>query len=122
MREINNKLDHAVQDAQRKLEQTNPEIVQEQKSLIIDLKTRVNILEKELTLVSAQTAKEIDDLRRDKEALTGNLIGVNGDQEKSRHQEQINMGKVHKILEESKKELEAASVQIGQLKQELTIQ
>ena len=46
------------------------------------MKTRVNILEKELTLVSTQTAKEIDDLRRDKEALTGNLIGVNGETEK----------------------------------------
>ena len=67
--------------------------------MIIDLKTRVNILEKELTLVSTQTAKEIDDLRKDKEALTGNLIGVNGETEKYRHQEKANMDKVSKILE-----------------------
>ena len=58
------KLDLQVQDAAKRLEEANPEIITEQKDLIIDLKTRVNILEKELTLVSTQTAKEIDDLRK----------------------------------------------------------
>ena len=83
-----------MQNANKKLEVSNPAIVSEQKDLIIDLKTRVNILEKELTLVTNQTARDIDNLRKEKEALTGNLIGVNGQAEQIKHNEKTNMHKV----------------------------
>ena len=55
-------------------------------------------------------------MRKEKEALTGNLIGVKGEQESLQHNEKANMHKVTLLLEKSKKELEAASIQIGQLK------
>ncbi len=68
-----------MQVANKKIEATNPQIVTEQKDLIIDLKTRVNVLEKELTLINNQTSKELDDLRKNNEALTGKVIGATGE-------------------------------------------
>ena len=50
VRQINSQLDHQVQHAKQKSE--HPEIVEEQKNLIIDLKSKVNMLDQELKLVT----------------------------------------------------------------------
>ena len=79
------------------------------------------MLDQELKLVTQETSKEVDALRKDREVLKGNLIGVKGEQESLMLNEKSNMHKVTQLLEASKKELEVASNQIGQLKQELQI-
>ena len=48
-------------------------------------------------------------MRKDNETLRGNLIGVKGEQESLISNEKLNMHKVTKLLETSKKELEVAS-------------
>lgn len=121
-REVNARMDHEIRELQKKLETSNPTIIKEQKELIIDLKQRVNVLERELNLINTQTAKEIEELRKQKEDLQRQLAGDVNDKEAFRQLEEMNIYKVRGMLAKSKSELEQASTQISQLKQELSIQ
>ena len=62
-RDMNEKVEKNNTQLKQKLDQADPGIVQEQKDLIISLKNKVNVLEKELHLVTANTSKELDTLR-----------------------------------------------------------
>ena len=49
--------------------QMNPGLVEEQKQLIVDLQTKVNIAEKELTMVSKKTLDDMKIMQSEKERL-----------------------------------------------------
>lgn len=121
-RDVNDRLDYNNREMQKKLEASNPVIIQEQKELIIDLKSKVNSLEVELSLVNKNTAAQISDLRTDKEKLQSMKAGLETENAGNEEIWQMNIGKVRTLLIQSKKELEQASTQIGQLKQELASQ
>lgn len=53
-----------MKELKAQLADSNPEIVSQQKELIVDLKARLNVLDKELLLVTAGTSKELADLRK----------------------------------------------------------
>ena len=63
-RGLNHELDLKFKDLQQQVHDNDPEVVAEQKALIKELKGRVNVLEKELLLVTANTSKEIAGLRK----------------------------------------------------------
>ena len=63
-RGLNHELDLKFKDLQQQVHDNDPEVVAEQKALITELKGRVNVLEKELLLVTASTSKEIAGLRK----------------------------------------------------------
>ena len=63
-RGLNHELDLKFKDLQQQVHDNDPEVVAEQKALITELKGRVNVLEKELLLVTASTSKEIAELRK----------------------------------------------------------
>ena len=63
-RALNTELDLKLKAVSERLQESDPTIVKQQKELIIDLKNRVNVLEKELLLVGATTNKELADLRK----------------------------------------------------------
>ena len=56
-------------DFQRKLQNADPKVLKEQRDLIHDLKSKVTILEKELKIVHDNSEKEIEELRKENEAL-----------------------------------------------------
>ena len=49
--------------------QMNPGLVEEQQQLIVDLQTKVNIAEKELTMVSKKTLDDMKIMQSEKERL-----------------------------------------------------
>ena len=51
------------------LVQMNPGLVEEQKQLIVDLQTKVKVVEKELALVSKKTLDDMKVMQNDKERL-----------------------------------------------------
>ena len=63
-RGLNHELDLKFKELQQQVHDNDPEVVAEQKALITELKGRVNVLEKELLLVTASTSKEIAELRK----------------------------------------------------------
>ena len=90
--------------------------------MIVELKTRVQVLDKELRLVNANANKEMVDLRRQKERLTGEMRANEDDKKENEQSEVTNVGSALRMLKRSKEELEEASTQIGHLKKELKIQ
>ena len=90
--------------------------------MIVELKTRVQVLDKELRLVNANANKEMVELRRQKERLTGEMRANEDDKKESELSEVTNIGSALRMLKRSKEELEEASTQIGHLKRELKIQ
>ena len=89
--------------------------------MIVELKTRVQVLDKELRLVNANANKEMVELRRQKERLTGEMRANEDDKKESELSEVTNIGSALRMLKRSKEELEEASTQIGHLKRELKI-
>ena len=90
--------------------------------MIVELKTRVQVLDKELRLVNANANKEMVDLRRQKERLTGEMRANEDEKKENEQLEVTNVGSALRMLKRSKEELEEASTQIGHLKKELKIQ
>lgn len=60
MKELNEQLLKQIDDLQRKLQSTDPEILKEQKEIIDDLKKKVAILERELQLVHENFEQEVE--------------------------------------------------------------
>ena len=102
--------------------QMNPGLVEEQQQLIVDLQTKVNIVEKELTMVSKQTLDEIKVMQSEKEKLQSLLENRQMDGEVSQQVSELTIHQVRGLLVKSKVELQEASNQIKTLKQELKLQ
>ena len=69
IREINLKLDYQLREANVSLEAANPQIVREQKELIIDLKKKTSMLDRELQLVTKSSQEEITQLKKEIKSL-----------------------------------------------------
>ena len=115
-RDVNERLDFKNRDMMKKLEACSPTIIQEQKELIIDLKGKVNMLERELSLVTENTTHEINELRQQTEEAHSGKIGAQTEAAGNEEIFKMNIGKVRTLLVQSKKELEEASKQIIALK------
>lgn len=64
VRDINQKLDYQLREANVRLEASYPTIIQEQKELIIELKQRVMMLNRELILITKNTSDQMADLKK----------------------------------------------------------
>ena len=71
--QANKDLDLRVRMLHTQLVQMNPGLVEEQKQLIVDLQTKVKVVEKELALVSKKTLDDMKVMQNDKERLQGLL-------------------------------------------------
>ena len=63
-RAVNTDLDLKLQENEALMKDSDPLIIKQQKELILDLKQRVSVLEKELLLVNNATSSELNELRK----------------------------------------------------------
>ena len=114
-REAQAKLDSQLRETSRLLADHNPDIVREQKDLILELRQKVGVLERELNLIVKSTNEEMARLKVD----NSKLAAKTADQHASSLVDQDGLARVRQLLATSKTELDEASRQIYQLKQEL---
>ena len=112
-RDMNEKVEKSNSQLKVKLEQADPEILQEQKDLIISLKNKVNILEKELHLITTNTTKEIDSIKEENNNYKNRSNLQDLHNEKTKNAEGDVITRMTNLLEKSKNELGAAVDQNG---------
>lgn len=113
LREMKSKMDGELKEAQSMMDVANPAIIKEQKDLIMELRQKVGMLERELSLIVKHNNEEVARLNAKQKS---NSIT---DKEPI---EEMGVSKARQVLQAQKGDLEEAYRQISMLKTELKTQ
>lgn len=113
MKDLNDQLLKQVDDLQKKLQSTDPEVLKDQKELIADLNNKVAVLERELQLVHDNFEHEIEKYK----------INGGGQRRKPGDDlDELTQQKIKQELVKCRGELDESTKQISGLQQELQAQ
>lgn len=122
LQDTNAQLDKKCLDLQRKLQNSDPKILKDQKDLIHDLKSKVTVLERELQIVHNNSDKEIERLRLENESLLAQKTDDDFSKDMQQHMEKMTLQKLRQELINAKSELDQAAKQVSVLNEEVQVQ